>query len=94
MDKRQIKRLVIIILVSIGIIMLAKYMLTKTITNVNNAAVVKKQAVVVPPPVEIDSSEIPETAAASADAGGVAGSGVEGTASSLSEADKVINVTY
>ena len=50
MDERTIKRLVIKLLVAISIIMLAKFMMTKSYTNLNNAVVVKKQTTVLPPP--------------------------------------------
>lgn len=43
MDERALKRLLLILVVSIIVIMLAKLMLTKTLTNLNRAAVEKKQ---------------------------------------------------
>ena len=46
MDERAIKRIVITLLVAIAIIMLAKFMLTKTYTNLNKAADVTKQSVI------------------------------------------------
>ena len=48
MDERTIKRLLVTLLVAIAIIMLAKFMLTKTYSNLNKAAAVKNQAVVIP----------------------------------------------
>lgn len=45
MEERQIKRLLIIVAVSIAIIMLFKMMLTDTLTTLNKNAAEKKQAV-------------------------------------------------
>lgn len=53
MDEHTIKRLLKIILLSIVVIMLAKYFLTKVFTNLNKAAIVKKLSAVtqaIPPP--------------------------------------------
>lgn len=44
MDERAIKRLLKILAASIIAVLLIKVMLTKTYTNLNNAATVKKQA--------------------------------------------------
>jgi|ERR1022692_1289726 hypothetical protein len=44
MDERFIKRLLVILAVSIIAIVLIKVALTKTYTNLNNAAAIKKQA--------------------------------------------------
>jgi hypothetical protein len=44
MDERQIKRLLITLGVAIIIIMLAKYMLTKTYTNLNKVVVEKEKS--------------------------------------------------
>ena len=47
MDERRIKRLVVMLIMAIVIIMLAKYMLTKAVTNVGNAVMEKKRAAAV-----------------------------------------------
>jgi hypothetical protein len=63
MDERAIKRLVVTLIVAIAIIMLAKFMLTKTFTNLNRAAAIKKQAVNVRPPVNVQAVEAPAASA-------------------------------
>ena len=59
MDERTIKRLVVTLIVAIGIILLAKSMLSKTYTNLNKAAEIRKHTVVVQPPVVIQTNETP-----------------------------------
>ncbi|HEY6094252.1 MAG TPA: hypothetical protein VIU93_04790 [Gallionellaceae bacterium] len=44
MDERSLKRLLITLAVAIGIILLAKFMLTRTYTNLNKAAAARQQA--------------------------------------------------
>jgi len=67
MDERALKRLLLILVVSIIVIVLAKFMLTKTLTNLNKAAVEKKQNAVrqqTPPSYTVPSSEISEPVSA------------------------------
>lgn len=59
MDKHALKRLAITLIVAIAIILLAKFMLTKTYVNLNKAAATKKQANIVQPPVIIQSLDSP-----------------------------------
>ena len=69
MDERAIKRLLITLGVAIVIIMVAKYMLTKAVTNVGKVAMEKKQAAVQQaptPPADVPASELIGTNAASA----------------------------
>ena len=81
MDERAIKRIVITLLVAIAIIMLAKFMLTKTYTNLNKAADVKKQSVIqqqTPTPSdEATTIEMPVTVSSVED---ISASAVESTA--------------
>ena len=83
MDEHAIKRLMKIILVSIVIVVLAKYFLTKAYTNLNNAAVEKQQAAAEQQPTPSTDTElsdvVPETLTAS-EVIDVAASSVEGTA--------------
>ncbi len=79
MDERAIKRLVVTLIVAIAIIMLAKYMLRKTYTNLNKATEVRKHTVVVQPPILIQTVDTPAAELASA-------SGVETTAASAPSA--------
>lgn len=46
MDDNRIKRLAITLAVAIAIILLAKYMLTKTYSNLNKVAAIKKPVVI------------------------------------------------
>jgi hypothetical protein len=72
MDERALKRLLVIVAVSIIAIFLFKTMMSKTIVNLNRAAAEKKQAVVKPPAVQqqetpaSDAPTILDTPAASA----------------------------
>ena len=81
MDERAIKRIVITLLVAIAIIMLAKFMLTKTYTNLNKAADVKKQSAIqqqTPTPSdEATTIEMPVTVSSVED---ISASAVESTA--------------
>ncbi len=70
MDERAVKRLLIIVAVSIILIFVFKMMLSKTIINLNQAAAEKKQAAKPPAPQEeavptADAEIIPETPAVS-----------------------------
>jgi hypothetical protein len=47
MDERKLKRLAVILLVAIIAIIIAKYLLTRAVTNVGNAALEKKRATAV-----------------------------------------------
>jgi flagellar basal body-associated protein FliL len=68
MDERALKRLLLILVASIIVIMLAKFMLSQTFTNLNKAAVEKKQNAArqqMPPQAElVPASEIPEPVSA------------------------------
>ena len=68
MDDAKIKRLVITLCVAIAIIMLAKWMLTKTYTNINKAQASKKTAITTPqstaPPVPAAASPLSDADAA------------------------------
>ena len=72
MDERAIKRLLIILAASLIAIWIFKTMLSKTIVNLNKAAVEKKQATKLPatqeatPPFFDATAIVPETPAASA----------------------------
>ena len=54
MDERKLIRLAVILLVAIAVIIMAKYLLTKAVTNLGNAALEKKRAAVM--------QQVPETA--------------------------------
>ncbi len=58
MDERKIKRLVILLAMAIIVIFIAKFLLTKAVTNLGNAASTKKPPVVVQPVPE-PASEVP-----------------------------------
>jgi hypothetical protein len=68
MDERALKRLLLILVASIIVIMLAKFMLSKTLTNLNKAAVEKKQTAArqqTPPQADrVPASELSEPASA------------------------------
>lgn len=49
MDERKIKRLVVLLAMALIVIFVAKFMLTKTLSRLNQAAAEKKSAVVVQP---------------------------------------------
>lgn len=69
MDERAIKRLLVMVALSLIAIWIFKSMMSKTIVNLNRAAVEKKQAVVPAPQQEISPASdvaIIETPAASA----------------------------
>lgn len=68
MDERKIKRLLVMLVMAIVIIMLAKYLLTKAVTNLGNAAREKKRGAFVQrepaPPADAASVVVPESPAA------------------------------
>lgn len=75
MDERKLKRLAVITLMAIVVVMIAKYMLTRTINTLNAAALEKKHAAVVqqPPGTASESAgtsepeAVPESAALASD---------------------------
>ncbi len=83
MDEHTIKRLLKIIVVSIIVIVLANYFLTKAATNLNSAAVEKQQAAAEQQPMpstDTAQSDVePETLTESAVIDVAAASSVEGT---------------
>lgn len=64
MEERQIKRLLIIVVVSIAIIMLFKWMLTDTLTTMSKTAAEKKQAQTARPAPAPAEPSLPPSAAA------------------------------
>ena len=71
MDERKLKRLAVILLLAIVAIIIAKYMLTRAVTNVGNATLEKKRATAVqqvPEPASepLAAEVMPEPVAASA----------------------------
>lgn len=70
MDERKLKRLVITVLIAIVIIILAKFMLTRTYADLNKAAAARKPAALLPAasvvPVVEPAIEAPASAPVSA----------------------------
>ena len=62
MDERSIKRLLIILAVSIIAIFVFKAMMTNTIANLNKAAAEKKQAAARPPVSQQDAAPVSDAA--------------------------------
>ena len=85
MDERKIKRLLVMLVMAIIVIMFFKYLLTRAVTNLGNAAMAKKHAVAVQhapaPASDIQEVGTPDISAASAaEDSGTAASSVESTA--------------
>jgi hypothetical protein len=84
MDERKIKRLIVILVMAIAVIMLFKFLLTKAVTNLGNAAMQKKHAAVLQttkPATDVPTNSVSGVEAASSieDAGVMALSAVPAT---------------
>ena len=63
MDETKLKRLAITLIVAIAIIMLAKFLLTRTYSNLNKARAAKQSAVIVQPASATpDTTTLPDAA--------------------------------